>query len=277
MRAPVTIVIGDVAGLNLASIEDHPLHGWQVVVTRAADQAGDLLSMLALHGAQPISLPTIAIDDPIDGGVALRDALCRLDTFDWLVFSSVNVVERVFSALRDARDLGRASIAAIGSETTRALLARGIVADLVPERYVADALVEVFPSPGDALQRGRGRVLIPRAHIAPNTLPEGLTYLGWEVEVVEAYRTVHPPIAKEALEDLRDADMVIFTSSSAVTGFMELAGAHRVPVVIASIGPVTSKTLREAGLQATIEATEHTISGLMREILTFAKAHPRPA
>jgi uroporphyrinogen III methyltransferase/synthase len=71
--------------------------------------------------------------------------------------------------------------------------------------------------------------------------------------------------------------MVIFTSSSAVTGFMELAGAHRVPVVIASIGPVTSKTLREAGLQATIEATEHTISGLMREILTFAKAHPRPA
>ena len=273
--APSTIVIGDVAGLRLASIEDRPLHGWKVVVARSADQAGELTSRLIKSGARPIAFPTIAITDAKDGGVALRDALCRLESFDWLVFSSPNAVERVFSELHDARGLWGVSIAAMGSVTARALLARGIVADLVPTRYVADALIEDFPSNLDGRASKGGRVLIPRASIAPNALPEGLAARGWEVEVVEAYQTVRPPLREGVLEDLEGADMVIFTSSSTVTGFFELAGASLLPPVIASIGPVTSKTLEDAGFPPTIEAAEHTIPGLMGAILAYAEVHPR--
>jgi len=269
--SPTTIVVGEVAAMTLRSYEDRPLFSWRVVVTRAEDQAEEFARSLAGAGAEVVALPTIAIADPSDGGAALEKAAGAASTFDWIVFSSQNAVVRFFASLRDARSLGAARVAAIGSATAEALRARGVVADLVPLRFVDEALLEAFPGPS-----GTGRVLLPRAAGAREILAEGLRRQGWEVEVAEAYRTVHPAADDAALARLGDADVVTFLSSSAVIGFLEIAGLDRVPPVVASIGPVTSKTLREAGLPVTVEAVEHTSAGLLEAILVHASGREPP-
>ncbi|HEX2047574.1 MAG TPA: uroporphyrinogen-III C-methyltransferase [Acidimicrobiales bacterium] len=256
LEPPVTLVIGRVAGLDLRWFEGRPLFGRRVVVTRARAQASSLVEKLTALGAETVELPTIEIGDPTDGGAALRAAAGRLFTYDWVVFTSANAVERLLACLHDARAFGTARVAAVGPGTAAALAARGVVADLRPPTAVAEALVESFPA-------GPGTVLLPQAAAARPVLAEGLRAKGWQVDVAEAYRTVPARPSPEALAAAGKADAVAFTSSSTVTSFLSLAGADALPPVVACIGPVTAATAAEHGVPATVVAGEHTVDGLV--------------
>ncbi|MDQ3979621.1 MAG: uroporphyrinogen-III C-methyltransferase, partial [Actinomycetota bacterium] len=185
LEPPVTIVIGPVAALDLRWFEDRPLLGRRVVVCRAREQASGLVDRLRQLGAETVEVPTIEVADPVDAGASLVAAARRVRTFDWVAFTSVNAVERFFATVHDARALGDVRVAAIGPGTAAALAVRGVVADLTPERSVAESLVEAFPAP-----EGPGRVLLPQAAASRPVLAEGLNAKGWEVEVVTAYRTL---------------------------------------------------------------------------------------
>jgi uroporphyrinogen III methyltransferase/synthase len=263
LEAPATIVIGEVAAQNLEWFERRPLFGQRVVVTRARDQASALKVRLLEAGASVVELPTIAIDDPADGGEALRRAAAKARSYDWIVLTSANGADRFVRCLHDARDLGGVQVAAIGPGTADVLAKANIRADLVPTRYVAEALVEEFPAPGPA----GGRVLLARAEVAREVLPDGLRALGWSVDVVDAYRTRAEMPSGVALEAAATADIITFTSSSTVERFLEIAGPDRVPPVVACIGPVTAATARRNGLTVDVEAQVHSIDGLVDAVI----------
>jgi len=252
---PVTIVIGKVAALDLAWFESRPLFGRRVVVTRARSQVSGLLERLRALGAETIEVPSIEIVDAADGGAGLRRAVGRLASYDWVVFTSANAVERVLAEVPDARRFGTARIAVVGRATAAALARARLVADLVPERFVAESLLASFPD-------GPGRVLVPRAADARDVLPEGLVARGFEVDVVDAYRTVpaHPDPA--VLDAAAGADAITFTSSSTVTNFLAVAGRQRVPGIVACIGPITARTAEEAGLVVDVVAEESSVESL---------------
>jgi len=180
------------------------------------------------------------------------------------VFTSANAVGRLCDLLPDSRVWAATRIAAIGPGTALALAGYRLPADLVPGRFVAEGLLEVFPSA--PLDRRAG-VLLPRAAVARDVLPEGLAAAGWAVDVVEAYRTERAEVPAGALEAAAAADAICFTSSSTVTNYLERAGADHVPPVVACIGPVTAATARAAGLTVTVEAAEHTIAGLVEALV----------
>jgi uroporphyrinogen III methyltransferase / synthase len=258
LESPETIVIGRVAGLDLSWFETRPLFGKRVVVTRSREQASVLVSRLRELGADVVEIPTIEIVEPADGGAALRGAAKRVGAYDWVVFTSARAVERFMPLLRDARSLAGIDVAAVGSATALALAERGIAADLVPDRFVAEALVEAFAE-------GHGRVLIPQAADARDVLANGLRDKGWEVDVVEAYAT-RPVVLRGPVE----ADAITFTSSSTVTNFV--AGGGQVPPVVVCIGPVTADTARECGLKVDAVAEEHSIEGLIEALLSRLKS-----
>jgi uroporphyrinogen III methyltransferase/synthase len=260
IASPAVLVIGEVAGLDFGWFEQRPLFGRRVVVTRSRTQASVLATTLVALGADVVELPTIDIADPSDDGAALGKAAAEVDAYDWVVFTSTNAVERFFAELRDARSFGPAKVAVVGSATADALAAHNVVADLVPERFVAEAVVDAFPS-------GAGRVLLPQAADARPVLADGLRNKGWDVEVVEAYRTVPGRPAEGALRAAAAADAITFTSSSTVTGYLDLAGPGAVPPVVASIGPITSRTAKEHGIDVTIEADPSTVDGLVEALL----------
>lgn len=269
LESPAVIVVGEVAGVDLGWFESRPLFGKRVVLTRARHQMGELSSRLHELGADVVELPAIEIGPPADGGVALRRAVddVAVGRFDWIVFTSVNGVDRFFAEVPDARLLGGARVAAIGPGTAAALARYRIVADLVPERYVAEGLLDVFADARDSIDEQRSDrsrcVLLPRAATARDVLPEGLGAKGWDVDVVEAYRTMpaHPDATE--LDAAASADAICFTSSSTVTNYIAVASAERVPPTVACIGPVTAATARAAGLDVTVEAATHTIDGLV--------------
>jgi uroporphyrinogen III methyltransferase/synthase len=268
VQAPSAIVIGEVAGLDLGWFEQRPLFGRRIVVTRAREQASELRVRLEQLGAEVIELPSIALE-PIDF------TLPALDDYEWLVFTSANGVDAFFvqglaAAHLDARALGNVRVAAIGPGTERSLARRGIRADLVPERFVAESLLAAFPGPS-----GPGaRVLIARAETARDVLPEGLTDRGYAVDVLAVYRTV--PAEPDATDVARvragEVDAITFTSSSTVTNFCDAVGpvAEDGPVVI-SIGPITSQTARDRGLVIQAEADPHTIDGLVDAVLSVLR------
>ena len=185
LEPPVTMVVGAVAELDLRWFEARPLFGRRIVVTRAREQASELVERLHRLGAETIELPAITIDEPDDHGAALRSAAdaLRKGDYRWVVFTSANAVERFGALLRDARDFGTAKVAAIGPGTADALRRVGVEADLVPSRFVAESLVDAFPP-------GEGRVLLPRAAVARDVLVEGLAVKGWQVTRADAYRTL---------------------------------------------------------------------------------------
>jgi uroporphyrinogen III methyltransferase/synthase len=263
IEPPAVIVVGAVAGLDLSWFEQRPLVGRRVVVTRSRPQASDLVAGLAALGADVLELPTIEIVDAADGGAALADVAGRVATYDWVVFTSVNAVERFLPHLRDVRAFGGALVAAVGTATADALARRGVRPDLVPERFVSEALVDAMP---DAPDTG-GHVLLPQAAGARDVLSSGLTAKGWKVDVVEAYRTITATPPPGTLDAARAADAITFTSSSTVTGWLEIAGAGAVPPVVATIGPITSATARELGLDVTVEADPSTVDGLVEAVL----------
>ncbi len=264
LAPPAVIVIGRVAAEELDWYTNRPLLGRKVVVTRTRTQASELSARLRALGAAPVEVPVIEVTDPSDGGDALQEALARVRSYDWLVLTSPNGAERLCSVLRDGRQLGDVQLAVIGPGTRDALARHRLEADLMPERYVAEGLL-------DALLQHEpegGRALLVRAEVARDVLPDGLRAAGWEVDVVPAYRTV-PVRPDDAQRELvADADVVTFTSSSTVTAFVESFGADAVPPIVACIGPITVATARELGVHVDIEAIEHTIEGLVAALLT---------
>ncbi|MBV8304202.1 MAG: uroporphyrinogen-III C-methyltransferase, partial [Acidimicrobiia bacterium] len=263
LQPPVTIVVGAVADLDLRWFEARPLFGRRIVVTRARDQASELVERLHRLGAETVEVPATTIDEPADRGAQLRAAADALRTgaYEWVVFTSANAVDRFTALLRDARQFGSTSVAAIGPGTADALRSFGIEADLVPPRFVAESLVSAFPStPHD------GSVLLPRAAVAREALVEGIEAKGWRVTVVEAYRTRAADPSPATLAEARKADAITFTSSSTVTNFVRVAGVDAVPPVVVCIGPVTAATARDAGLTVDAIAEEHTIDGLVHAL-----------
>jgi uroporphyrinogen III methyltransferase/synthase len=275
LGTPSTIVVGEVAAEDLAWFENRPLFGRRIVVTRARDQASELVERLSSLGAAAVEVPAIEIRDPVDGGAALAAAARRLaeGAYDWVVVTSPNGARRLLAAVRDggmdARAFGGTRLAAIGPGTADALAAGNLVPDLVPERFVAEALVEAFPehTPGAG---GTGRVLLARAAIARGALPEGLAAKGWDPDVVDAYLTEPVPLGPEQAEALAAAEVVTFTSSSTVTNFLRAIGDRPVPPVVAAIGPITAATARDRGLTVDVEAEVHTIPGLVDALVAWA-------
>ena len=282
LGTPSTIVVGDVAAHDLAWFENRPLFGRRVVVTRARDQASELVTRLAALGAATVEVPTIAIAEPDDGGAALAAAVDRLaaGAYDWLVLTSPNGARRLLAALaaagRDARALGGTRLAAIGPGTAAVLAGARLVPDLVPPRFVAESLLESFPSSEPTDATGTGRVLLARAAVARDVLPDGLAERGWAVDVVDAYRTEPVPLDEAGAKALSEAEIVTFTSSSTVTNFLAAVGgdAAAVPPVVAAIGPITARTAREHGLTVDVEAEVHTLDGLVEALCAWAQAHP---
>jgi uroporphyrinogen III methyltransferase / synthase len=253
VESPAVIVVGPVAALDLAWYERRPLFGRRVVVTRARTQASSLSARLRDLGAEVVEVPTIEIAEPADGGQALREAAAAAGSYDWLLLTSANAVDRFVPLLRDGRDLAGALIAAIGTGTADALARWHLAPDLVPERSVAEGLLEALPD-------GPARALLPRAAAGRDVLPDGLRRRGWEVDVVEAYRTVRASPPPSLLAAAGEADAITFTSASTVDGYAELGAT--VPPVVACIGPVTARAARERGLAVTVEASEASIGAL---------------
>jgi uroporphyrinogen III methyltransferase/synthase len=271
LRAPSTIVVGDVADRHLGWFERRPLLGRRVVVTRSRDQAPQLGDRLRLAGAEVLEVPTIRIADPLDGGAALRAAASEVRSYDWVVLTSPNGARRFTSVLRDGRDLAGVQLAAIGPGTAAALGEARLVADLVPERFVAESLLDAFPAPP---ADGRGRVLVARAAVARDVLPEGLRDRGWAVDVVEAYRTLPVALDQDALAAVQGADAITFTSSSTVEHFVAAAGPDAAPPLVACIGPITAATARRLGLDVTVEAAVHSIDGLVDAVVAASGRMP---
>ena len=266
LEPPVTLVVGRVAALDLAWFENRPLFGRRVVVTRARQQASGLAERLRELGAEVVHLPTIEIVDPADGGAALAAAAARLVDYDWVAFTSANAVERFFAHVHDARALGGTGVAAVGTATAAALAARGVVADLVPERSLAQALAQAFPRPPEART---SRVLLPQAAIADDALASGLAAKGWSVDVVEAYRTVPAAPAPDVVAAAAKADAVAFTSSSTVDNYVDAVGTSGAPPVVACIGPATAAAARRRGLDVSVVADEQSVDGLVAAIASW--------
>ena len=273
IKAPSVTVIGLVAARRerIAWLEGRPLHGRRIVVTRARAQASELARRLDALGAEPIELPAIRIEPRLDSD-EVRRAVESLHAYALVCLTSPNGVNLLFEAMaaqgRDARALANASVAAIGAGTEAALAAHGVLADIVPERFVAEELVEAL----DKLELAGKPVLIARAAEARELLPDALRSKGAEVDVVTLYETVAEEPDPDALERARDADFITFTSSSTVRNFVQAAGKDGIPegARVVSIGPVTSETAREAGLTVDIEAERHDIDGLVEALLSVA-------
>jgi uroporphyrinogen III methyltransferase / synthase len=273
LRPPATIVIGDVVSLygRFNWFERLPLFGQRIVATRDVRQSRALSEPLEALGADVVSLPVIDIQAPLDPE-PLQDALANLATYDWVIFTSVNGVKRFIEALDQANiDLRRlqARIAAIGPATRDAVEALHLRVDCMPKEYVAESLLtSLAEHPLDGQ-----RVLLPRAAVARDVVPEALRKRGAHVDVVEAYRTLAPANLAAAAQAVlsRKPHWLTFTSSSTVRNLVDAVGLAALQGIrIASIGPITSATARELGLSVDVEAQPHTIAGLIDALLSGA-------
>ena len=244
-----------------------------MLVGRARHQAGALSTELRKFGAEVIEIPFIEIRKP-KSFKPLDAALKNLGTYDWLVLTSVNGVEAMRERLDKLRlpasNLTSLRVAAIGPATKRAIGQRGVKVDVVPKEYVAESVVRSLKSK----VKGK-RVLLVRAKVARDVIPRELRKAGAHVDVVEAYETVVPQSSRRRLQAAlrnpkRRPHIVTFTSSSTVRNFVALLrprSASLDKILMASIGPVTSSTLREFGLPVDISAKEFTIPGLVKAIV----------
>jgi len=272
VKAPALIVVGAVAARreDLAWLERRPLHGRRVVVTRARAQASGLAASLRDLGAEVVELPAIRIESRIESE-EVRAAAAAIGVYELICLTSPNGVRLLFEAIAatglDARALAGATVAAIGPGTARALAERGVLADVLPERFVAEAMVDALAE----VEVEGTRVLVARAAEARDVLPDALRERGAEVDVLSLYETVREPPDAEAVAAAQGADYVTFTSSSTVTNLTEALGdGFPSGARIVSIGPVTSETARAAGLSVDVEAERHDIEGLIQALLKDA-------
>jgi uroporphyrinogen III methyltransferase/synthase len=264
VRAPAIAIIGAVATLHerLAWFDRRPLAGLTVAVTRARAQASGLAARLRELGADVVEAPAIRIS-PLEGPAP------EVQRYDLICLTSPNGVRLLFDRLagagRDARALAGARVAAIGPGTAAALREHGVIADVMPERFVAEGLVEALADVPVT------RALVARAAEARDVLPDALRGRGAEVDVVALYETVAEPLTEQQLRAVAGADFVTFTSSSTVRFFLDAAREHLSPATrLVSIGPVTSDALREHGLAPDVEAVRHDIDGVVEALVADA-------
>jgi uroporphyrinogen III methyltransferase / synthase len=279
LGSPAIVIVGAVVTLRrtLRWFDARPLFGKRVLVTRPAGQAAVTAELLRRQGADPIELPAIALFSPPDPALVTA-AVCELDRYDVVAFTSENGVLYFFRELdaqgRDARAFGRARVAAIGTGTAAALLARGVRADIVPTEFRGEALADAIladPEVAAVLARGRARVLVPRALVAREVLADRLQEKGCDVFVVPVYET--RPASVERCAELTSrfeagaVDAVLLTSSSTADSLCELLGPRAAElltgVVVASIGPITTATAEKRGLTVAVTATVSTTAGLL--------------
>jgi len=277
-KAPAITVVGEVVNLRekLAWFDRRPLFGKGILVTRAADQAGEFGELLKSRGARVYECPTISLI-PAESSAALDEAIAELAQFDWTIFTSVNAVQFFFSRLEqlglDSRALGGCRVCAVGPKTAAALLPHGIRADLMPPDYKAEGVVAEFRRLGaDGL-----RILYPHADKARDVIPQELAGMGATVIAPVAYCNVLPDdvpaAAIRALEE-RQIQCVTFTSSSTVENLAAMLGENRFlhlldGVAVAAIGPVTARTCRELGLKVDIQPKEYTLTAMTDDIVRF--------
>lgn len=263
---------------------DKPLSGCRILVSRAKQQAGALSSALKEHGCEVIEIPFIEIRKPASYK-PLDTAIATVGEYDWLILTSVNGVEAMFERMAkrkvDKITLAHLKIAAIGPATKSAIEKRGLVVTATPREYVAESVVNMLQT-----QVKGKRVLLVRAKIARDVIPRELRKAGAIVDVVEAYETVVPKASKRRLQAVLKSNhkphAITFTSSSTVKNFVGLLGLRSARAALkksasnhgvhtASIGPVTSATLREFGLPVDIEAKQFDIPGLVAAIVAYKK------
>lgn len=269
MKPPATIVIGQVVALRdrFNWFERLPLFGEKIIVTRGRRQSSMLAEPLEALGAEILFVPVIEIAAAAEKS-SLEQAIARLDTYDWLIFTSVNGVRHFVEALdRSPVDLRalKAKLCAIGPATRAAFEQLHLRVDVMPAEYVAESLLEALANEDLAGKR----VLLPRAAVARDLVPVVLRERGAHVDVVEAYRTMIPANAAQHARDAlaRKPDWITFTSSSTAKNFVALVGREALQgIKVASIGPITSATARELGLTVDVEANPHTIEGLVDAI-----------
>jgi len=252
-----------------------PLLGRRIAVTRAREQADELVRALEALGADVVAAPMIRVQ-PLPDLAPLGAALARLSRYAWVIFTSQNTVTVVCDHLPDwglaPRDLAQVGVAAIGPATAAALARYGVTANLVPTHYVAEAVLEALAAHGDL--RGK-RILLPRAREARDVLPDGLRALGAVVDTLPVYETVGA--TGDGSELARDVaagtiDAITFTSSSTVRYFVALVGREAATsgrFAAAAIGPVTAATLRELGIPVAVESDEYTVPGLVRALVRY--------
>ena len=270
---PAVAVFGAVAALHdrLPWFESLPLFGKRIVVTRARNQASELVRQLHDLGADIFEFPAIEVEP-----AKIDEPFGDIRDYHWIVLTSVNGVEMLFERLeeagRDARDLAGVKLCVIGSATAEALRKRFLKVDLMPEKYVAEHLMAALLEREPSL-KGK-RFLLPRADIARSFLPEELRKHGAEVKELVAYRTVAPRSTDERADALLayGPDLVTFTSSSTARNFYDMIGAERVERVkqtaaFASIGPITSKTANDLGMTVTIQPETHDIPNFVDAIV----------
>ena len=278
IKPPAIIVVGEVAGLRqqLNWFEERPLYGKTVVVTRAREQASDFRLLLEEKGAQCLEFPTIEVVPPVNWDL-VDQAIDHIDHYDWLIFTSINGVRFFFQRLRekgrDVRALHRARIAAIGPKTAAGLEERGLLLDLIPSEYRAEAVID-----GLGAEEVRGKsFLLPRAARAREILPEKIKEMGGQIDVVPVYETIRPTGKSEEVRDLLKKGVVsciTFTSSSTVENFAGMFPEDDLPslvqkAAIACIGPITAQTAREHGLAVNIIPAEYTIEALTAEVVEY--------
>jgi uroporphyrinogen III methyltransferase / synthase len=278
IRAPAITVVGPVAGLRdtIAWLERRPLHGEVVAVTRARAQASGLAARLRELGAEVVETPAIRIEPrPLEG--ELMEAVRRVGEYALVCLTSANGVRLFFDALaetgQDARALAGATLAAIGPGTGAELERRGVRADVLPERFVAEALVEAL----EPIEVGGRRVLVARAAEARSVLPDALRERGAEVDEVALYETVAHPLGDAERAALERATYVTFTSSSTVRFLLESGARPPEEARVVSIGPVTSATAAEHGLTVHVEAERHDVDGLVDALAADAAQRRVPA
>jgi len=285
IKPPSLVIVGEVVNLRdtINWYEKRPLFSKRIVVTRTRDQASELVNLLENYGAECLEYPTIALE-PVESYEVLDRALEEIEIYHWILFSSINAVDYFFNRLfdlgKDVRDLKGPRVAAVGKVTADSLSRRGIRADLLPDEFTGDGLAETLVREGVAGQK----ILIPRALKAREVLPARLADAGAEVVVAPVYRNVMPTSSEGELlkTDLRRAleeknvDMVTFTSSSTVKNFAALLDTSPEElqklmegVAVATIGPITAKTVQSYGLTVDVQPEEYTIPDLVENIVMY--------
>jgi uroporphyrinogen III methyltransferase/synthase len=276
----VVVSVGSAAATRdkLSWWENRPLYGWKVLVPRTKEQAGAMSERLRAYGAIPCEVPTIAVEPPRTPAQMERAIKGLVDgRYAWVVFTSVNAVRAVWEKFAehglDARHFGGVKIACIGEATAAAVRDFGIQPELIPAgEQSSEGLLAEF-SPHDEILDPVGRVLLPRADIATETLAAGLTERGWEVDDVTAYRTVRaaPPPA-EIRDSIKSGgfDAVLFTSSSTVRNLVGIAGKPHARTVVAVIGPKTADTAVEFGLRVDVQPAHASVPDLVEALASYA-------
>jgi uroporphyrinogen III methyltransferase / synthase len=273
---PAVIIIGEVVSMRetLNWFEKKPLFGQRILLPRAEHQAAETAAQIRDFGAEPVLFPVLEMVEPEDRA-ALPAAVAELSSYDWVLFTSANGVERFWAELdrqhKDARAFASAKVGVIGPKTAQALSAHGVRADVCAKEFVGESLARAIQTAG-----GGKRVLLPRAQRAREALPELLRGSGYQVTVVPAYetRSIAPARAEELKRLLADGevDTVLFTSSSTVESVCDALGSEAARLLsrvqLASIGPVTSATAAGLGLEMDVTAEVYTVPGLLQALAT---------